>query len=287
MYTPEQLARRKASIWTPIVTVFAIGLIFICSSAYCQDDCEKDKPADDKWNFLVTPYFQVNSFDVDTTINGVTAPVDLSFSDIIDHFDVLAFAVRTESRKGESKWGILLDGWYVSLESDFKTKSPFIEKVEVDIEQSVVDLAVMYQLFKGLPMKEQGCYLPLSLDVWGGARYQYLKQEVTPRGPGPLNVKLGKSKDWIEPLVGARIQFPLTKKLTLGVVGDVSGFGVGSASDRTWNFASGFDYQLFEKVSIKLAYKIYDIKYSNGSGTNKFGLDGKEEGPWLGLTFQL
>jgi len=271
-----------------ISLIFAIGFIFICSSAYCQEDCEKDKPAEeDKWNFMVTPYAQLNSLDLDSTINGITAPVDLSFSDIIDHFDVFAFALRTVSRKGKSKWGILFDGWYVDLESDFRTNKPFIEKVEVDIMQSVVDLAVMYQLSKGLPMKEQGCYLPLSLDVWGGARYQYLKQEITPKGPGPLNVKLGKSKDWVEPLVGARILFPLTKKLNLSVLGDVSGFGVGSASDRTWNFASGFDYQLFEKVSIKLAYKIYDIKYSNGSGTSEFGLDGREEGPWLGFTFHL
>ncbi len=169
-----------------ISLIFALGLIFICSSAYCQENCEKDKPAEDKWNFMVTPYLQLNSLDMDSTINGVTAPVDLDFSDIIDNFDVIALALRTEAHKGKSKWGIILDGWYVSLESDFSTKGPFIEKVEVDIEQAVVDLAVMYQLFKGLPMKEQGCYLPLSLDVWGGARYQYLKQEVTPKGPGPL-----------------------------------------------------------------------------------------------------
>ena len=141
-----------------ISLIFAIGFIFICSSAYCQDDCEKDKPADDKWNFLVTPYFQVNSFDVDTTINGITAPVDLSFSDIIDTFDVLAFAVRTESRKGESKWGILLDGWYVSLESDFRTESPYIEKVSAILY--TINIAIFRRVVGDYVTKEV-CYAGL------------------------------------------------------------------------------------------------------------------------------
>ena len=271
-----------------ISLIFAIGFIFICSSAYCQDDCEKDKPADDKWNFLVTPYFNANSLDLKSTVNGQTADVDLDFSDIIDDFDVWGFSTRVEAQKGESKWGFILDGWYIDLEGDFKMDDPIVQEVDVDIEQAQVDLAVKYRLFKGLPMKKAGCYLPLSLDVWGGARYAYLKQKIKPRSGVPtIPNTLGKSKDWVEPLVGASIHFPLTRKLTLNVLGDVSGFGVGSASDKTWSFTTGFDYQLFEKVSIKLAYKIYDIDYSNGSGTSEFGLDGREEGPWLGMTFQL
>lgn len=271
-----------------IALILVIGLVFMCSSAYCQEDCEKDKPAEDKWNFMVTPYFNANSLDVKSTINGQTADVDLKFSDIIDDFDVWGFSTRVEARKGKSKWGFILDGWYINLGSDFKLANPLVQKIDVDIEQAQVDLAVMYRLFKGLPMKKQGCYLPLSLDVWGGARYAYLKQEIKPKSNIPaIPTRLGKSKDWVEPLVGVRIQFPLTKKLTLSALGDVSGFGVGSASDRTFSYAAGFDYQLFEKVSIKLAYKVYDIKYSNGSGTSKFGLDGKEEGPWLGFTFHL
>ena len=28
-----------------IALIFAIGLVFMCSSAYCQEDCEKVKPA--------------------------------------------------------------------------------------------------------------------------------------------------------------------------------------------------------------------------------------------------
>jgi hypothetical protein len=273
-----------------ISLIFAIGLFFICSSAYCQeeDPCVKKEPVDDKWNFMVTPYFTANSLDLKSTVNGETAHIDIDFADLIDDFDVWAVATRVDARKGKSKWGFFLDGWYINLSNDFRLDDPVVQKVDVDVEQAQVDLAVMYRLFKGLPMKKVGCYLPLSLDVWGGARYAYLKQHIKPISNIPeIPRRIGKSKDWVEPLVGARIQFPLTRKLTLSALGDVSGFGVGSASDRTWTFTSGFDYQLFEKVSIKLAYRIYDIDYSNGSGTSEFGLDGREEGPYLGITFHL
>ena len=267
--------------------IFAIGLIFISSSAYCQEDCEKVKPAEDKWKFIVTPYAQLNSLDLKSTIAGTTAKVDLDFADLLDDFDVWGASIRSEARKGDSKWSILFDGSYIDLEGNFNLEPHAPAKVKVDIEQAIVDLAVMYRLFKGLPMKKAGCYLPLSLDVWAGGRYVYLKQKIKPKLNSGLSSTLGTSKDWIEPLVGARIQFPLTRKLTFNALGDFSGFGVGSASDRTWSCAAGFDYQLFEKVSFKLAYRIYDIKYSNGSGTSEFGMDGRMEGPWLGATFHF
>ena len=66
--------------------IFAIGLIFICTSAYCQenDPCVKKE----KWEFMLTPYFMANSIDADSTIAGTTAALDLDFSDLMDDFDV-------------------------------------------------------------------------------------------------------------------------------------------------------------------------------------------------------
>ena len=186
-------------------------------------------------------------------------------------------------RKG--KWGFIFHLNYVDIDGDFKEELPIpiLNRVKVDIEQAIVDGALMYRIFEG-PLRK-GCYLRTSLDVIGGARYTYLKQEISPRLNNDFSTKLGKSKDWVEPLVGASLSVRLTKKITWMALGSVSGFGVGSASDKTWDFTTGFDYRLFERVSLKLAYRIYEIDYSNGSGREKFGLDGKLEGPWLGMTF--
>ena len=119
----------------------------------------------------------------------------------------------------------------------------------------------------------------------GGGRYVYLKQKISSRLNSGLSRTLGKSKDWVEPLVGAHMSVRLTKKISWITDANVSGFGVGSASDKTWDVAAGFGFRLFENASLNLAYRIYDIDYSNGSGTSEFGLNGKLEGPWLGMSF--
>jgi hypothetical protein len=262
-----------------IALIFTFGLIFMCSSAYCQKDdpCVKKE----KWEFSFTPYLNATSLDADTTINGITSSVDLDFSDIMDNFDVWGAAAYFEARKG--KCGFFLNGSYLDVKGDFNLSGPIIDRVNVDVEQAIVDGALMYRLFEG-PLRK-GCYLRTALDVWGGARYTYLKQEISPRSNSGLSTTLGKSKDWVEPLVGARIKVRLTQKISWVAVGNVSGFGVGSASDMTWDITTGFDVRLFEKASLKLAYRVYDIDYSNGSGRKEFGLDGKLEGPWLGMTF--
>ena len=253
--------------------------IFMCSAAYCQeeDPCvEKEK-----WEFVLTPYVNANSLDVDSTVNGQTAAVDIDFSDLMDDFDVWGAAVVFGGRKG--KWGFFVNGSYVDIKGDYDLKGPVIDRIDVDIEQAIVDAALTYRIFEG-PLRKK-CYLHTAIDVWGGARYNYLKQEITPRFNSGLSGKLGKSKDYVEPLVGASVNVRLTKKISFVSMGNVSGFGVGSASKKTWDVTAGFDYRLFENASLKLAYRVYDIDYENGSGTEEFGLDGKIEGPWLGMTF--
>jgi opacity protein-like surface antigen len=262
-----------------ISLIFAIGLVFIGSSAYCQEDdpcVEKEK-----WKFVLTPYVNTNSLDVDMTVSGLTADVDVDFSDLMDEFDVWGAAVVFGGRKGN--WGFLLNGSYIDVSGDYKLNGLIIDRVDVEIEQAIIDAALTYRLFEG-PLRKK-CYLHTAIDVWGGARYNYLKQEITPRHSSGLRTTLGKSKDWVEPLVGAKISVRLTKRISFVTMGNVSGFGVGSASDKTWDVTTGFSYQLFENASLHLAYRVYDIDYSNGSGTEEFGMDGKVEGPWLGMSF--
>jgi hypothetical protein len=263
-----------------ISLIFAIGLVFMSSSAYCQEDdpCVKKE----KWEFSFTPYFNANSIDVDSTVAGQTVAIDIEFSDLIDDFDVWGVAAIFEAHKG--KWSILAHVNYVDVEGDFKDAPlPILQKLDVDLEQAIVDGALVYRLFEG-PLRKE-CYLHTAFDVLAGARYTYLKQEITPTFNNGLSTKLGKSKDWVEPLVGAEMFVRLTKRVSWMAMGNISGFGVGSASDKTWDFTTGFDFRLFENASLKLAYRIYDIDYSNGSGSEEFGLDGKLEGPWLGMSF--
>ncbi len=77
----------------------------------------------------------------------------------------------------------------------------------------------------------------------------------------------------------------LSEKLSLGVRGDVGGFGVGS--DLTWIVIPGIAYQLSPRFTLKAGYRIYNVDVEEGSGANKFEFDIEQEGPILGLTIHF
>ena len=58
----------------------------------------------------------------------------------------------------------------------------------------------------------------------------------------------------------------------------------GESSNLTWNLLAGIDYKLKDNMSLKAGYRIFDLDYDSGSGTNEFGLDAQFRGPIFGLT---
>ena len=95
------------------ITVFSMALLLIFTLAYGQSEASDSKT----WEFQVSPYFFAPSLDADSTLDGGTVPMDLSFSDILDNFDVFGLSVRVEAWKG--KWGFIFDGSYTDIDGDF------------------------------------------------------------------------------------------------------------------------------------------------------------------------
>jgi hypothetical protein len=273
-----------------------VVLVMACTSAYGKEA----SPNPDPWRFELTLYGFLAGMDVVSTLNGADTPVDLSFGDLLDDFDVIAAMGRLEAWKGQ--WVFIVDGLYISLETDAKLKPvkglDLTLDADVDIRLFDLDLAVGYRVWE--PRLRKGHRMPsLFFDVMAGGRYMYLKQEVdldvTLSGLLPQiilgkkkvkrNITIGGSRDWVEPFVGARVGIRLCEWLTLGVRGDIGGFGIGSASDLTWNLYGGFDVKPWEHVSLKVGYRYYNIDYEHGDGIAEFGLTGEMHGPWLGITF--
>ncbi len=117
------------------------------------------------------------------------------------------------------------------------------------------------------------------VDLLGGLRYQYFRQKLT---IGPLP-ELGGSSDWVEPFFGGRVSLHVNDQLSVFIRGDVSGFGIGSASDLTWNIFSGIGYSFNERFSARLGYRAQGLDYERGSGLSNFGADWTLDGFIAGL----
>jgi len=272
---------RNAKNITIVLTILAVGLL--CSSVYGQEEIS----GGDKWQISFTPYYWVPNIDVDATVAGATVNIDMDYDDIMDTFDVFGFSGRVEAWKGD--WGLFFDGQYVAADAEFDITGAFgVVRLgaDVDLVDTTLDFGMAYKLVK-MPLGENGNRM-LTFEPLGGLRYHYFKEEIELRatiaGLGIQGTTIGGDEEWVEPFVGARLRYDLNKNLAAGVRTDFGGFGIGSASKLTWNLIAGVDWQFKKNTSLKLGYKIFDMDYERGNGSDNIGFDGKIQGPMIGLT---
>ena len=242
----------------------------------------------DGWQFKFMPYAWVPAVlkANKATLSGVSGSIRLNTQDILDNLDMVMYG-RVEGWK-DDKWGFSYDTFYLNLGYDdgFSPKGFVDVELDMDIRVWMNDFAVHYRLVDerfGEGNKERFIFEP-----YGGLRYVYLREiadvEVDVPGLGSRGDELGDSRDWVEPLVGARISWDLNEKFSLNFRGDAGGFGIGSASDLTYNIIPGCTYKLTENTTFDFSYRYFNMDYSNGSGSDELGLDVEAYGPVFGLT---
>jgi hypothetical protein len=239
----------------------------------------KDSASDD-WKFVLAPYGWLSSLDGDATVRGVKVSVDSSGSDSLDDIDFVA-QIYLEAMK--DKWGILIDSTYLKTSTDADA-GPI--GAELENELALVDIAALYR-FGRTPLGGSGGPT-LAFEMLGGGRYLYLKNEIELEGRiARFNFQrdFQASKDLIDPVVGIQLRANLTKRLSFLVRGDIGGFGVGT--DFSWNASAIFGYQVLRHMNLAIGYRVLDIDYDTGSGSNKFEFDTTLSGPMIGLVFRF
>jgi hypothetical protein len=226
------------------------------------------------------------SVEADGVVSGLAGTVDPSFCDILDHLD---FAAMGRVEIWRNKWGVTFDGLFMNLGADGNfevSRGGTRFDLDVDARLGMADFGLAYRIYEQ-PFGNNN-EQKLTLEPYGGLRYAYLRQkidlEVTIPDVGSQGTTLGGSEDWVEPFIGGRLRWDLNDKLAFSVRGDAGGFGIGSASDLLWQLEGSVHLQLTKSTSLNAGYRIVDLDYSRGSGSNEFGVDLQAKGPFLGLT---
>jgi hypothetical protein len=227
------------------------------------------------WTFEVAPfYLWLPALDGEVTVRGQSADVDLSVGDTLDLlFDSFKFAAtgRAEARKGNAL--LTLDLMYMNLEENTQTDIGL--GVTAEFKQLILEFGGGYHL---LDWSLPGGGLPtLSVDVLAGARFVDLDSGLTIENL----VDVDRSKDWLDPFIGARLRLDIIDRLSVSVRGDIGGFGVGS--HFTWNMVALLAFQVSQRITTGVGYRILDIDFSEGTGSNKFKYDVQMRGPMLGF----
>ena len=272
-----------------VFAVLAVLLAFIafCPRAFAQEAPPKEgppakasTPQGDKWEVEVTPYFWAASLRGDVTIKGQDSNVNIKFLDLAEYVDVGGMA-HVEARKGN--WGIFTDGIYLKLSAtgDAVRQRAGLVGGNLKVEVWIVELGGFYRVGQWVPDERK-----VSLDVIGGARYWDLKGDLSFSAPN-AGIALGnsKSRDWVDPFVGLRMNANLTKDFYFQARGDIGGFGVGS--DVTWNLSGIFGYSFTPAVDAWMGYRAMMANYETGSGLSKFKWDITMQGPVMGMGFKF
>jgi len=266
------------TVWVPMsIAVLLLGSV---AAPVCGQDLSASS---ESWAVTMAPYIWFAGLDSTNTVDGLSGSADLSFSDVLG-IAKMSLTARTEARKGP--WGLILDVTYMDLGTEVRgSLGPINYKLDGVVRNLLTDFAVSYRVHEqsfGHGMRQN-----IAIDPYAGLRYGFLKQEIELNVDiplvGPQGTTLRGSEDWVEPFVGGRILWEVGEKVTAGIRGDVGGFGIGSASDLTWNAVAWISYQVTGSIDVGLGYRIMDIDYSRGSGASKFGLDAQADGPLLGV----
>ncbi len=158
-------------------------------------------------------------------------------------------------------------------------------EADVEVEMTLVEFGALYRILER-PIGAESART-FSLDLLGGARYADLEVELDIEGPLGFDPSTGGSKDWIDPIVGGIIHVDLTEKIAFRVRGDIGGFGIGDSSDFAWNVLAGFGYSLSERTTLRFGYRILDVDYDDGSGSDLFEYDISMSGPIAGVSIHF
>ncbi|WP_319545749.1 hypothetical protein [Ruegeria conchae] len=214
----------------------------------------------------------------DSTVAGVTVPLDLDFGDALELLDFAA-AGRYEAWRGD--WGFIIDANYVSLEADGSLPTPGSAPFSADIRQEWLGLLAAYKAVDAVGGNGQR----YAIDLQAGARYNSLRQEITVTSPAPIPV-LGGDEGWWEPVIGARGTWVLNERWTAIASLELGGFGAGG-NDLQVGANVGVDWRPWETTSLFFGWRYFSMDYSDTLSTGAFEYDVDQHGPVLGVKFRF
>lgn len=257
-----------------------------------------------EWRFTFAPYLWIPVKTTgDSTVNGITAPVDLNLSETLEIADkIFGLAGRVET--WYDRFGLVVEGYYFRLQSkEFSVLVPGPFAVlpgatlvgSVNLTQAWVNVLPAYHLgdWKIGDAGANGFSPTLWIEPMAGIRYGYIKQEIDlflRPGIGAIPARSGTaggSHDYFEPVIAGRLGVNFAEEWTFLLYGDVGGFGVGNGSELTWTFLAGFHWSPWENTSIEAGYRLYSIDFKTGSGSDEFGYNVFQHGPQIGVVFRF
>ena len=203
--------------------------------------------------------------------------MSIPFSQLKDHLDA-SFSLALNAQKG--KFGMFGTLGYMKFSGGFNDRAG--GNFSADLKFLVANGGVSYLLVK--TESEH----PFALTGTAGLRYWYASTDVDHHDAlGNRDFHGYKNWDVFDPVFGLRASQYFTPKLHLDVSGDFGGFDLNNNTDWTWSATGMLAYDFAKWFTLSAGYSAVALDESNGSGSDKKGINLIFNGVAANLTFRF
>lgn len=231
-------------------------------------------PRDNGWSFNVAPYLWALRLDGELTLRGNAADVGLSDKEILRQ---LKAALMLEAGLRKDRVGVFGDFLVAKLEGDGAVGPLGRQNADVKLRMFKATFGVDY-LLGPYPLASGPKAAQVTVAPYLAGRYFYLETDITSSIPA---VRAQGSESWMDPLIGVRTDWNLTRHWNIGVGGNIGGFGVGSDLAAEGLATVGYRFHFSKQVTgnVLAGYRVLYQDYSH----QNFTYDATLQGPFFGL----
>jgi hypothetical protein len=211
--------------------------------------------ADNSWHLAVSPYLWFPG--VHGTIagpNGRSLAFRASPGDLLSHFRIgLMGAVEARHKRIV----VPIDLMWIRLGADNAVAGPglgVVTSANITATELLFTPKIGYRV-----IDKEG----LKADVLSGIRFWHFGENLH-FNPSLLGLNFNGSQNFVDPLVGGRIQMALSPKIVVNVLGDVGGWGTGSQLE--YQFAALLGYRIKPALVLQAGYRYLNIDYRRTHG---------------------
>ena len=223
-------------------------------------------------------------------IGDTSTDVDATLGELLDGLDGLfegGFAVTND------KWSFEVWSLFMDVGADARTTALLgTRETEVDFRATLVDMVVAYRLGEGsLGRNETATW---GMDFLTGLIVYDLDLEVDTLGPFGVDLELARDENWVDFIVGGRLEFEFSDRFSMSLQGEIGGFSIGTSSKLVWNTTILGEYKLarkhrlikcqhFDDCRLVAGFRYFDVDWEKGSGIDRVGYDWEVWGPIAGV----
>jgi hypothetical protein len=229
------------------------------------------------WALSFTPYLWIAGFQF--TAGGL---------EVYSNFrEIAGLANGVFMLDGNFQWRFLLvsfDGIYLDLGKD-TSFGPFDLSFNLDLK--MMRPRVGFRLYE---RALESCGGRTGLRAVVGARYWSMEPGVAFTyhpiigGDEPETSEAEFADSWWDPLLGISGEFRVTDLVGLEADLEVGGFGVGDASDFTWDFSALASFRVWKYISVHAGYKRISLQRTVGEGDEAADVELDIDGTFVGLS---